>query len=920
MTDRENRPPRWAARVLRRWLTGAIGADACADLDEAHDAMVEARGRWVADLWYVSHLARPSTWRLAATLRRGERRRRGPTLAAAWVSWIDVKLGLRMLLKHPALALVSGLAMSVTIAVAIATFSLFQDWFLRPTLPLPEGDRVVSIGMLAGDRQLTYRQLLHDVPIWQSELESVELVSISRAHFANIVGDDGVGERSAFTMMSASAFEVARIPPLLGRPIIASDQRPGADPVVVLGYDDWVDRYEADGDVIGQTMQIGEHAHTIVGVMPQGYGFPAAAQRWLPFTDDPDDFALLETPYLYWAFGRLAPGASMEAANAELTAIMNRRVEELPGPYGRLRARVMHYTDAHTGMDDAGGLFIVRVVLTLATLLVLVPFTNVAILIYARTATRAGELSVRNALGAGRGRIVAQLFVESLVLASISALVGVGLVVYGFGFLDSLLASIGSGEGLPFWFRKGRDPWVAAYVVGLTLLAAVVSGVIPGVKATGRGVQSRLNQVASGNGMRLGGVWTALIAFQVATTVGLIPFAASTGWQLLGSGLTRPSFDAEPLVGAYVAGPWRAAPPAPRVDTAEVRRRAQQSIGELRRRLEADPRVTGLTFASEMPGTADAAGLLIEVEDVDPPEGPAYRIGGVLDVAPGFFDVLRVEPAAGRFHHTGDAAEAVPPVVVNRAFVERVLHGANAVGRRIRPYRSDDRRAEVPGSAVPGTAGPAAWMEIVGVVDDLTVNPSHPERVQTRLYRLLDESRLAEGGFFVVRVPDDPQGFVPELRRLATAVDPTLTVGVAGRVAEANDLLRSMAGAGSAAFAVIVLSGLLLCSAGVFTLMSFNVTQRRREIGVRTALGAHPWRVLATILLRSLRQLALGAGVGLFFAIALPPVDADVVIVDATAGPIAFVAGFMVLVGLIGAIGPARRGLRIQPSEALREG
>ncbi len=923
MTTGRGVPPRWASALLRWWLRGEIGRDARADLEDDFAELSRSRGRSWATVVYLSHLVRPGTWALGWELRRREDPDRAPRRGLPWVSWLDVKLGVRMLVKHPALTLVSGLAMSLTIAVAIAAFSLFQDWFLRPPVPLPEGDRIVSLGMLATDRRLTYRQLLHDVPVWRAELETVELVSITRDHRENIVGEDGIGELSAFTMMSASGFEVARIPPLLGRTLLAGDEAPGAAPVVVLGYDDWIERYDGATDVIGRTMQIGEQAHTIVGVMPDGYAFPATARRWLPFTDDPDDFALLETPYLYRAFGRLTPGATMEAANAEISGIGRRRAHDLPESHGHLRALAMHYTDSYTGMDNAGGLLIVRVVLALLTLLVVVPFANVAILIYARTATRAGELSIRNALGAGRGRIVSQLFIESLVLASLSAAVGVAIVAYGYGFVDSLLAGIGGADVLPFWVRKGRDPWVAAYVVGLTLSAAVVSGVLPGLKATGRGVREELSRAANGNGMRLGGVWTAMIVFQVATTVGLIPFAASMGWQLLGAGLTRPSFDAEPLVGAFVAGPRRATAStfvtAGRVEDADRRLRAELAVQELRRQVSSDPRVRQLTFASDMPGSPYGASILVEIEGVAPPDdASAHRVGGRVDVAADYFDVLGVETTAGRSLHPTDRELESSPIVVNQAFVDRILGGANAVGRRVRPWLPE---AETLGSSVEaGGEGPAPWSEIVGVVDNLTLNPTHPDRVESRIYLLLDEDRLADGVFFVMRVPDRTQAYIPELRRMATAVDPTLVVGVAVRVGEAGEVLSSMVGAGSVGFAVVVLSGLLLCSAGVFTLMSFNVTQRRREIGVRTALGAHPRRVLATILLRSLRQLGIGVAVGLFLAIALPPLNADGIIVDATAGPIAFVAGFMVIVGFLAAVGPARRGLRIHPSEALREG
>jgi ABC-type lipoprotein release transport system permease subunit len=184
----------------------------------------------------------------------------------------------------------------------------------------------------------------------------------------------------------------------------------------------------------------------------------------------------------------------------------------------------------------------------------------------------------------------------------------------------------------------------------------------------------------------------------------------------------------------------------------------------------------------------------------------------------------------------------------------------------------------------------------------------------------LRASKIANGVNLIVRVPGAPEQFVPELRRIATAVDPTLRMGTAATLGRLDDGLGTLIGVSLAGFGLVFLSVLLLCSAGVFALMSFNVTQRRREIGVRSALGAHPRRVLFGIIGGAARQLAIGVAVGLAVVIALPPLDLDGITLTATAGPIAFVALVMVGVGLLAAVGPARRGLRIHPSEALREG
>ena len=188
------------------------------------------------------------------------------------------------------------------------------------------------------------------------------------------------------------------------------------------------------------------------------------------------------------------------------------------------------------------------------------------------------------------------------------------------------------------------------------------------------------------------------------------------------------------------------------------------------------------------------------------------------------------------------------------------------------------------------------------------------------MYTPLDVSTVGQGAFLVVRTRGDAQAFVPELRKIVTNVDPTLTLGLVTRLGDLGGVLNSMIAAGSLAFAIVVASGLLLCAAGVFSMMSFSVTQRRREIGVRSALGAMPGQVLRRVLGRSLKQVGFGVLAGLVIVSVVPEINADGIIIDATAGPIAFVAVVMVIVGLLAAVGPARQGLKIQPSEAMREG
>ncbi|MCH7563289.1 MAG: ABC transporter permease [Gemmatimonadetes bacterium] len=896
-----------------RWLfADAFGAEACEELEREYTNIRDRHAGVVAWLWYVAHLFRPSTWALARELRRARRTGRGdvgsPSQAIGagfGISWLDVKLGLRMLVKYPGLTLVSGLAMSVTIAIAIGTFSFFQDFFLRPTVPLPEGDRIVSLGLRTTDTNRTQRRLLHDFVVWRSELETIEDVSIWRTVARNIVTPDGRGELVPLAMMSASGFKVARVPPLLGRPLLDSDEIDGAQPVIVIGYDEWMTRFEGDPGIVGRTIQIGRNVHTIVGVMPKGFTFPVSHKLWVPFSDDPDDYPVMEGPDGYFAFGRLAPGVTEAAARAEVTSIANRRAVQFPETHEHMRGQVMTYTDTHTGMDDvtAGGMIFVRVFLGMITLVVLIPFANVATLVYARTATRAGEIAVRSALGASRRRIVAQLFVEALVLSTLSAAAGIGLALFVLARLRFYMDTYMSA-GMPFWAKNGQDPWVVAYAAGLTILAAVVAGIVPGLQATGRGGQANLNARASGSGMRLGSMWTALIVTQVAITVAFLPLVGSVGWQAIGLGFSRPTFAAHEFLGARISA--EGAPTLMTFSGGSATDSHPELIEEVVRRLEADPLVTGVTLASSLPGDLFSTNRRLEVEGVDPPlDSESHRVS-VSAVAEDFFDVLGVRIEGGRALNRADWEVETRPVMVNRTFVQQVLGGANPIGRRIRDYRGPDDE-------------PAPWREIVGFVDDLSTNPINPENVISRIFTPLDRSWLANAVHLIVRVPSSPGDFAPELRRITTSVDPTLRLFLIMPLGDLDDPLRTITRAAAAGLGLVILSVLLLSTAGIFSLMSFNVTQRRREIGIRSALGANPRRVVAGVMARSVKQLGTGVLVGLLVLAVLPPINLDGFVVERDMRLIIGVAVLMVTVGLLAAAGPVRRGLQIQPAESLRE-
>ena len=830
-----------------------------------------------------------------------------------WVTGtsLDVRLGVRMLAKHPGLTVVGGLGMAVAIAVATSFFAVLYSYML-PDLPLEEGDRVVGIENWDASISNNERPTLGDFFAWREELTSVEDLGAYRTIGRNLIVPGGAAEPVSAAEITASAFRVARVPPLLGRHLVEEDQRQGAPSVVVIGYDAWQRSFRSDPAVVGREIRLGSAVHTVVGVMPEGFAFPMSHRFWVPLRVDASSLERGGGPEVT-VFGRLAPGATLERARAELEAVGRRTAAAFPATHGQIRPRLLPYPSLFMDGTTRAEVHLAQL---LISLLLVVVAVNVAVLVYARTASRRGEIAVRVALGATRRRIVTQLFAEALVLSAAAGLVGLALVRLALWRIDASLAAM---DGLPFWIRLGMSPGTVAYALALSLLGAAIVGVVPALQATGRGMQASLREVGGGGGgLRMGGTWTALIVAQVAFAVAVLPAAVHMGEDWLRFGFSEPGFAAEEYLMADVALDREDAAGADaEAERSEFAGRLADRLAELERRLEAESGVAAVTYADAMPGSEPVA--WIEVDGLPAPPGAPFdyslaegtRIGHPVRttrVGGDYFEAFGVRALGDPLPGPGGASASRGEVVVNRSFVQRILGGADALGSRFRYVgRGGDAPADL-------ELGP--WHEIVGVVEDFP-RAMAPSEVQERVYH-----RVAPGTFhpvtLAVRTRGAGEDLGPRLRGIAGQLDPTLQLRDVQRLDEALRQGQAEMRMAAGAVALVTLSVLLLSAAGIYALISFTVTRRRREIGIRVALGAHPHRILVGVFGRALRQLALGLAAGVVAAALLDRLLSGDLMGGRALVVLPGVAALMVAVGLLAALGPARRGLRIQPTEALR--
>ena len=522
------------------------------------------------------------------------------------MNWLDLKLGGRMLVKFPGLTIVGGLAMAFAIWVGIIIFQAVT-LFVYPTLPVSAGDRIVQIhtqDVAANDRE---ERVLGDFMVWRDTLRSVTDLGAWRDSSRNLIVADGDARPVYVAEMSVSGFRMGDGAPLLGRVLVAADEQAAASPVVVIGYDVWRTRFGSDPDVLGRTVQLGNEYVSVVGVMREGFAFPVSHDVWLPLRSSLADQAPRSGPAIS-VFGVLAPGATLDTAQAELTTLGRRAASELPKTHQHLEPRVSPYAMMFsTGSADLA--FVLSVYFFVGTLLVLI-CCNVGLLLFARAATRESDLIVRTALGASRGRIVGQLFAEALVLGCVAAVVGlvaadVTLRLWGTKFLETNLGR------LPFWFDLSLSPATVLVALVLTVLCAAIAGVMPALKIT-RGMGDRLKQTTAGaGGLQFGGVWSVVIVLQVAVTVAFPGLVYWEQYQLRRVKNFDPGFAAEQYLAMQVERDY----PVDRrvnVDAATLERNARlaSTLDELRRRVAAQPGVAGVTFVERLPATEHPQALI----------------------------------------------------------------------------------------------------------------------------------------------------------------------------------------------------------------------------------------------------------------------------------------------------------------------
>ncbi|UCG87811.1 MAG: ABC transporter permease [Gemmatimonadota bacterium] len=831
--------------------------------------------------------------RLGARRNREFRRRhRNEPMLAAVIS--DLKYALRGHLRRPGLVAIAVITLALGIGASTAIFSAVNGVLLRP-LAYPNSQELISIQVSSG---ICCSEGFYEL----SEPEYLDLAA-QISSFSEVAGYSGTevtmgdslsARRIQVMRTTANLFPLLRVNPLLGRTFSSEEDLPDVPRVVLLGYGMWQAEFGGDPNVVGRSVVIADRPVTIIGVMPAGFEFPApGVDAYIQLQIDRENPWARNNHYLP-TIARLAPGATIEQARSEVNVLAARSTEDYPEYYPNTgyQIQLRSFQDSIVGLVKTP----LYILLAAVGFVLLTACVNVANLLLAHGEARKREIAIRAAIGASGGRVTRQLLTESFLLAALGGVAGLGVAVIG---VDALVAMAPSA--VPRLDEIGID----GTVLGFSLLAAIATGllfgVIPATHATRQDVQEVLKEgggarggVRSGHALR-----RTLVTTQVMLAVVLVTGSGLMLRSVINMYNVDKGFETDNIL------TFRINPSSSRYDTEPKR---VSFYTQLLERMNALPGVAAAAAVHSLPmtGWSNNWSIIIEGRPVaNIGEAPADL---VQRVTPEYFDALGLTLVRGRlFTHQDDAASP-PVVVISEAMAQKHWPGEDAIGKRMKVFRPS-----------------SPWIEVIGIVKDVRhQGPSQEPRPRwyvphAQAYVSAYSSPLSTT--IAVRSDSDPTPLMGPIRSLMTELDASVPIS---NIRTMEQILDGAVGRQRFVTTLLIVFGLLalfLAVVGVYGVISYTVSQRTHEIGLRMALGAKGSNVLTQVMREGLVLSLIGLGVGLAGSIALSRAFESMVFGITPTDPVTY--GSVVIVLILAAAAatllPARRASRVDPMMALRE-
>ena len=801
----------------------------------------------------------------------------------------DLRFALRMAVKNRGMSLIVILTFGLGIGLTTTVFSIVNGAIFKG-LPFEDSHRIMALGRTNPSRGVEFMGVsVHDYADWREQQTAFEYLGAWGISPLNLGLQEGRPQRLTSGLFTPSVFDVLRVQPVLGRPFLEEETRDGAEPVIIIGYDVWQDRFDGADDIIGRTVRANGEIRTIVGVMPEGFAFPNLEQAWLPLDTDPGAALRGEGPS-FTVLGKLREGVSLDEARAQMAAIASRLEQAYPESNEGIGAEVRPFTDLAVGEASA----LLYTMLGAVFAVMLIACVNVANLLIAKASVRSREMAVRTALGAGRSRVVGQLLTEVLLLAFLGGLLGFGIGTAGIEWFKAVIQV----DPPPYWIRFDHDYRVVLFAIGVTVLASVISGVVPALQATRSDVGEALKDENRGSSSsRVSKMTSGLVIAEVALSCGLL---IAAGLMIKSVSQLRTMdlpFTTERVLTARINLPELEYP-----DTASRTRFYEQLLS----RLEAIPGVEAATLSDGLPASGNGT-RVFEVEGQDYGEDDDFPIAREGIVTPGYFRTFQAEVLQGRAFSDSDRMSTLRVCVVNETFARTFLDG-DAMGKHIRMGIRD-------------TA--AQWLTVIGVVPDMRMEGiGNNESSPAGFYIPIAQAGVGDFVSIAARTQGPPLAKTQDVRSAVASIDPNLPIfrvmsmeGVIERQAWFYNVFGTL-------FMAFGFAALFLAAVGLYGVMAFAVAQRTQEMGVRMAHGAQGRQLIALVMRKSARQLVVGLGIGLGLAV-LAAGQLQMILFEVNArDPSVFAAVIVTLAstGLLASFIPARRVTKVDPVTALTPG
>lgn len=800
----------------------------------------------------------------------------------------DLRYAFRLLIKTPAFTIIAILTLALGIGANTAIFTVVNAVLLRP-LPFPDASGIVIVAEKSNYPTITTSY--ENYADWRDQSHSFESMEATRGFALTLIGT-GEPENLAARMVTAGIFSLLRTNAVLGRTFLPEEDRAGGNPVALLSYGLWQRRFAGSRDVLGKFVNLDSVLYTVIGVLPPGFELLQPADVFLPFTPWaktlPDD--------RNWHPGivpiaRLKPGVSQKQARTEMLGITKRLEEQYPIYNTGTSADVVPLHQQMVNNVRPALLLLLGAV----SFVLLISCVNVANLLLARAASRGREVAIRTSMGASRGRVIRQLLTESVLLSLAGGILGLLLAWASLGPLLKL-----SAQTLPKAIPVQLDGWVLLFTIGVSLLTGLFFGIVPALRTANLDLRETLNEGSRGSTAGPGHhrIRGALVASEIALAMLL----------LVGAGLLLRSFSRLQEVPPGFQSDHLLIADIPLSQTAYAKpEQRSQFFDRLVERAISLPGVRSAGAASFLPVSGGGSVIHFNITGRPPKSPNEYVAAGYRAVTPHYFETLGIPLQQGRLITAADNEKTPFVTVINISMARTYFPGENPLGKRL-------QLGALPDDQVP-------TMEVVGVVGDVRQGLDVDPKAEMYLpYRQADSLLPVFLLSIVLRTATDPQLETSALRSAVAQIDPnqplvrvrTMDENMAATIAQPRFRTWLIG-----AFAALAL---LLAAVGVYGVMSYSVTQRTTEIGIRVTMGAQPRDVFRIIVGEGLRLALLGVGVGLIAALILTRTLQSFLYGISSSDPLTFagVAVLLILVAVAASFFPARRATRVDPMIAMR--